>query len=64
LVLFFILYIGADVVVVVVVVKQPLAVTHINLSNSLDICHRRLLCVLQPICLDGIAIILYLLNYI
>jgi len=55
LVFVFILYIGADVVVVVVV--HPPAITHVNLSNSFDISHRRLLCVLQPICLDGIAIL-------
>jgi hypothetical protein len=52
---FFFLYIGADVVVVVVV--HPPAITHVNLSNSFDISHRRLLCVLQPICFEGIAMI-------
>jgi hypothetical protein len=47
-------------IVVVVVVVQPPAITHVSLSNSFDIVHRRLLCVLQPICLDGIAIILFI----
>jgi hypothetical protein len=45
-------------VVVVVVVPHPQAATHINLSSCFDICQRRLLLVLQPICLLGIAIVL------
>jgi hypothetical protein len=43
---------------VVVVVGQQLAVTCVKYSNCLDICQSKLSVVLQPICLDGIAILL------
>lgn len=42
--------------VVVVVVPQPPAVTHVKYCNCLDICHSKLALVLHPICLLGIAI--------
>jgi hypothetical protein len=44
-------------VVVVVVVEQSLAVTQIKRSNCLEICQSKLAFVLQPICLDEIAIL-------
>jgi len=45
-------------VVVVVVGEHPQDATQINLSSCLDICQRRLVFVLPPICLLGIAIVL------
>ena len=54
--------VGATVVVVVVVVC--LEVTAVNLSNCLEICHNKLLFVLHPICLFGIAIIYAMLNIV
>jgi hypothetical protein len=45
------------VVVVVVVGEHPQDATQINLSSCFDICQRRLVFVLPPICLFGIAIV-------
>jgi len=42
--------------VVVVVLPQPPLLTQISSSNCLEICQRRLVVVLPPICLLGIAI--------
>jgi hypothetical protein len=50
-------------VVVVVVDAGGLAVTCIKYSNCLDICQSKLSVVLQPICLDGIAILLFLVCF-
>jgi hypothetical protein len=55
--------VGAIVVVVVVVVPHPPAATHVKYSNCLDICQSKLAVVLHPICLLGIAMIIYLLRY-
>jgi hypothetical protein len=59
-----VLVVGAAVVVVVVVgYVLPCAVTLIRCSNCLDICHNKLSVVLQPIPLDGIAMILNFIYY-
>jgi type III secretory pathway component EscR len=47
-----------DVVVVLVVLLGMLYTTLVKLSNCLEICHNRFSSVPQPICLDGIAMLL------